>query len=170
MKYFRLNLPGFSSSLFHRKGFWGDLVGFFSKKMNQEKLILFAEDNVSDRFDIARIFDESETYAKLRFVEDGSDLLNYLCKRKGYTSENAPSPDLIVFDINISDKNSCNALDKIKEDPVLKQKTIFMFTNKSSHNDIKASLDLGATISRTKPWSNEGSRYIDFFQNILTLS
>jgi len=63
--------------------------------MNQEKLILFAEDNVSDRFDIARMFEESETYSKLRFVEDGSDLLNYLCKREGYTSENAPSPDLI---------------------------------------------------------------------------
>jgi hypothetical protein len=77
LKYFRLNSPDFSSSSFPRKGFWGDLVGFFSKKMNQEKLILFAEDNVSDRFDIARIFDESETYAKLRFVEDGSDGLVY---------------------------------------------------------------------------------------------
>ena len=93
-----------------------------------------------------------------------------MSKKKAYTAENAPSPDLIVFDINISDKNSCDALDKIKEDPVLKQKTIFMVTKKSSHNDIKASFDLGATISRTKSWSNEGSRYIDFFQNILALS
>ena len=145
-------------------------MDFFSKKMNQEKLILFAEDNVSDRFDIARMFEESETYSKLRFVEDGSDLLNYLCKREGYTSENAPSPDLIVFDINMPDKNSFDALDKIKEDPVLKQKTIFMFTRKSSYGDIDAPFDLGATISRSESWSNEGGRYIDFFQNILALS
>jgi len=45
-----------------------------------------------------------------------------------------------------------------------------MFTKKSSYSDIDAPLDLGATISRTEPWSNEGGRYIDFFQNILALS
>ena len=62
--------------------------------MNNEKLILFAEDSVQDRSDITRGFKESETCTQLRFVEDGEDLMNYLCNRKGYTSGNAPSPDL----------------------------------------------------------------------------
>ena len=63
-------------------------------EMNNEKLILFAEDSVQDRSDITRSFKESETCTQLRFVEDGEDLMNYLCNRKGYTSGNAPSPDL----------------------------------------------------------------------------
>ncbi len=162
--------PDFSSSPFLRKGLRGGLVSFFSKIINPEKLILFAENNVRDRFDITRIFEESEVYAKLRFVEDGKDLLNYLCKRKGYTSENAPIPDLIVFDIDMPDKYSFRALEEIKKDTLLKQKTIFVFTKKLSNNEIEASFDLGATIFRTKPWRNEGDRYIEFFQNILDLS
>ncbi len=148
-------------------GVWFDFIG---KKINHEKTILFAEDNARDRLDITRIFEESQTYAKLRFVEDGSDLLNYLCKRRGYTSENAPLPDLIVFDINISDNDSYEALDKIKEDPVLKQKTIIVLAYRPSFRDIEAAFDLGATISRIKPWRNEENRYIEFFQSILTLS
>jgi CheY-like chemotaxis protein len=138
--------------------------------MNYEKLILFVEDNVRDRDDITRIFEESETYTKFCFVEDGKDLMNYLCKCKGYTSENAPSPDLIVFDINTPDKDSFEALGEIKKDPMLKQKTIVMHTERSSYSDIETSFDFGTMISRTKPWSNEGNRYIKFFQNILTLS
>ncbi len=97
---------------------------FFTKKINQERIILFAEDNERDRLDITRIFEELGVYAKLRFVENGKDLLNYLCKNKGYTSENAPIPDLIIFDIDMPDKDSFRALAKIKKDTVLKQKTI----------------------------------------------
>jgi len=41
--------------------------------MNNEKLILFAEDSVQDRSDITRSFKESETCTQLRFVEDGED-------------------------------------------------------------------------------------------------
>ncbi len=162
--------PDFSSSPFLRKGLRGGLVSFFSKIINQEKLILFAEDNVRDRLDITRIFEESEVYTKLRFVEDGSDLLNYLCKRKGYTSENASTPDLIVFDIGMPDKDSFRVLEEIKKDTVLKQKTIFMFTKKPSYSEIEASFDLGTTISRIKPWSSEENRYIEFFQNVVTSS
>jgi len=90
--------------------------------MNNEKLILFAEDSVQDRSNITRGFKESETCTQLRFVEDGEDLMNYLCKRKGYTSGNAPSPDLIVFDINTPDRNSGKALEEIKKDPSLSRK------------------------------------------------
>ncbi len=92
--------------------------------MNHKKLILFAEDNVRDRADIARIFEESETSTQLRFVEDGRDLMNYLCKRKGYTAENAPPPDLSVFDINMPDKDSFKALEKIKKILCLSRKPL----------------------------------------------
>ena len=83
------------------------MVEFFSKKMNQEKLILFAEDNVSDRFDIARIFDESEAYAKLRFVEDGSDLLMHLFEENtldvlGLTQEGVESVMSELADIVVA--------------------------------------------------------------------
>jgi two-component system response regulator len=138
--------------------------------MNNEKLILFAEDSVQDRSDITRSFKESETCTQLRFVEDGEDLMNYLCKRKGYTSGNAPSPDLIVLDINTPDRNSGKALEEIKKDPTLKQKTIRMLTKEPSYSDIEASSDLGAMISKTKPWSNDENRYIEFFQNVLALA
>jgi len=138
--------------------------------MNKEKLILFAEDSVRDRSDIIRGFKESETCTQLRFVENGEDLMDYLCKRKGYTSGNAPSPDLIVFDINTPDSNSGKALEEIKKDPKLKQKTIRMLTKEPSYSDIEASSDLGAMISKIQPWSNDGNRYIEFFQNIVTLA
>ncbi len=131
--------PDFSSSPFLRKGLRGGLVSIFSKIINPEKIVLFAEDSVKDRLDITRIFEESEVCAKLRFVEDGKDLLDYLCKRNGYTSENAPAPDLIVFDIDKPDIDSFGALEKIKKDTALKQKTIFMFTKKSLYNEIEAS-------------------------------
>jgi len=45
-----------------------------------------------------------------------------------------------------------------------------MLTKEPSYSDIEVSSDLGAMISKTKPWSNDENRYIEFFQNVLALA
>jgi len=120
-------------------------------------VILLADDDEEDRMLAADAMVESRVANDLRFVEDGEELLEYLCKRGRYAAPDAaPTPGLILLDLNMPRKDGREALREIKADPDLRRIPIVVLTTSKAEEDIYRTYDLGANSFITKPVSFEG--------------
>ena len=113
--------------------------------------ILMADDDPDDRLLTQRALTASRVLNELRFVEDGEALMDYLLKRGAYNDENAPRPGLILLDLNMPRKDGREALQEIKQHPVLHRIPVVVMTTSKEEEDIFRSYDLGANSFITKP-------------------
>src|SRR5262245_55839126 len=101
---------------------------------------------------IAEAFAESHFANELRFVEDGEQLMDYLCRRGIYSNPaSSPRPDLILLDLNMPKKDGRRAVQEIKSDPALRQIPVVILTTSKAEQDIYRSYDLGVNSFITKP-------------------
>ena len=120
-------------------------------------VILLADDDEEDRMLAADAMRESRVANDLRFVEDGEELLDYLYKRGSYAgADAAPTPGLILLDLNMPRKDGREALREIKADPDLRRIPVVVLTTSKAEEDIYRTYDLGANSFITKPVSFEG--------------
>ena len=124
--------------------------------MNRHNLrpvtILMAEDDSEDRLLTREGFEESRLANDLRFVEDGEELMDYLCRRGRYSDPaSSPRPGLILLDLNMPRKDGREALAEIKADPGLRRIPIVVLTTSKAEEDIVRSYNLGANSYITKP-------------------
>ena len=120
-------------------------------------VILLADDDEEDRMLAADAMRESRVANDLRFVEDGEELLDYLYKRGNYAGPDAaPTPGLILLDLNMPRKDGREALREIKADPDLRRIPVVVLTTSKAEEDIYRTYDLGANSFITKPVSFEG--------------
>ena len=120
-------------------------------------VILLADDDEEDRMLAADAMRESRVANDLRFVEDGEELLDYLYKRGSYGGlDAAPTPGLILLDLNMPRKDGREALREIKADPDLRRIPVVVLTTSKAEEDIYRTYDLGANSFITKPVSFEG--------------
>lgn len=120
-------------------------------------VILLADDDEEDRMLAADAMTESRVANDLRFVEDGEELLDYLYKRGKYAGAGAaPTPGLILLDLNMPRKDGREALREIKADPDLRRIPVVVLTTSKAEEDIYRTYDLGANSFITKPVSFEG--------------
>ena len=97
-------------------------------------------------------FEESRLVNDLRFVEDGAELMDYLCHRGKYVDPaSSPRPGLILLDLNMPKKDGREALREIKADPQLKNIRVVVMTTSKAEEDIVRTYDLGAASYVTKP-------------------
>lgn len=114
--------------------------------------ILLADDDEEDRMLTSEALAESRVANDLRFVTDGEELLDYLYNRGKYAAgESAPSPGLILLDLNMPRKDGREALREIKADPNLRRIPIIVLTTSKAEEDIYRTYDLGANSFITKP-------------------
>ena len=74
-------------------------------------VILMADDDADDRLLTHRALGQSRVVNDMRFVEDGEELMEYLLLEGRYSdSPNAPSPGLILLDLNMPRKDGREAL------------------------------------------------------------
>ena len=100
---------------------------------------------------------ESRLANNLKFVEDGEQLMDYLCRRGNFSSpEASPRPGLILLDLNMPRKDGREALREIKSDPNLRHIPIVVLTTSKAEEDIYRTYDLGVNSFITKPVSFEG--------------
>ena len=119
--------------------------------------ILMAEDDPDDRLLVEEAFEESRVANDLYFVKDGVDLLDYLYRRGEYANPtSAPSPDLILLDLNMPRMDGRDALKNIKGDPDLRCIPVVVLTTSKAEEDILRSYDIGAAGYITKPVTLEG--------------
>jgi CheY-like chemotaxis protein len=88
------------------------------KKMN----ILLADDDTDDCNFFDKVLSEIPILTQLEFVHDGEELMNYL-------SENTENlPDVIFLDLSMPRKNGFECLSEMKEDKMLKDIPVVMFS------------------------------------------
>jgi CheY-like chemotaxis protein len=114
--------------------------------------ILVVDDDEDDRNSIQKAWDKSRVANKLRFVEDGEELTEYLNHTGKYADPaSAPRPALILLDLNMPRKDGREALREIKSNPELRLIPIIVLTASKAEEDILRSYDLGANSVIIKP-------------------
>ncbi len=120
--------------------------------MPDRMLIVLAEDDEDDRILAGEAIRDAELRARLRTVNDGAELLDYLRHRGLHADpQQAPRPALVLLDLNMPRMNGHEALREIKQDPALRAIPVVVFTTSTSEDDIARSYDQGGNSFITKP-------------------
>ncbi len=123
--------------------------------------ILMADDDADDRELTRDAFHESKIANDLRFVEDGVELLDYLYRRGKYTDPaTAPTPSLLLLDLNMPRKDGREALEEIRADKQFNFLRIIVLTTSKAEEDILRTYSLSATSYITKPITLQGMAQI----------
>lgn len=119
--------------------------------MRKKKIdILVVEDNLPD-YDLfvqgieKHVGDKLVTYHR---SVTGNDALSFLYKKNQH--KNAPTPDLIILDLNLPMISGQEFLDIVKKDPVLLVIPVIVFSTSDSDKEIAASYKLHANSYITK--------------------
>lgn len=114
--------------------------------------IIMADDDPDDRELAKEAFQECRLANEVHFVEDGEELMEYLCRKGKYADmPEAPLPALILLDLNMPRKDGREALKEIKSDPDLRRIPIVVLTTSKAEEDILRTYDLGVNSYVTKP-------------------
>ncbi len=127
------------------------------RKYVKPVVFLMADDDPDDRLLIKEAFQESLISNSIYFVEDGVELMDYLRKQDKFAHPaTAPTPDLILLDLNMPRKDGREALAEIKSDPHLRYIPVVVLTTSKAEEDIMRSYDIGAASYITKPVTFDG--------------
>jgi CheY-like chemotaxis protein len=111
--------------------------------------ILMAEDNVDDIIITRRAWKEGNIKNPLHVVKDGEEALEFLYKIGKY--KDAPTPSLMLLDINMPKMNGFEVLEKLKTDERHKKMPIIMLTTSEREKDIETAYNLGCNSYICKP-------------------
>jgi CheY-like chemotaxis protein len=119
-------------------------------------VILMADDDDDDRLLTRDAVAEAGLDGDLRFVQNGEELLDYLCHRGKYEAPAAaPRPGLILLDLNMPLKDGREALREIRADPELRRIPVVVLTTSKADTDIGVIYELGANSFISKPFQFE---------------
>jgi CheY-like chemotaxis protein len=91
--------------------------------------ILMADDDPDDRLMAEQALRQYRLKNGLILVEDGEELLDYLCHRGKYADiTRFPLPGLILLDLNMPRKDGREALAEIKSHPQLRRIPVIILT------------------------------------------
>lgn len=114
--------------------------------------ILMADDDPDDRLMAQEAFAECRLDNELRFVGDGEELMDYLCRRGHFADDKAyPMPGLVLLDLNMPRKDGREALREMKTDPVLRSIPVVILTTSRAEEDVARSYLDGVNSFITKP-------------------
>ncbi len=124
--------------------------------------ILLVEDNEGDVELTKEAFEDAKFRNHLHVAEDGEEALDFLFKRNGY--ENAPTPDVILLDLNLPGTDGREVLEIIKLDSSLKRVPVIVLTSSNADKDIIESYDLHANCYIVKPV--DAVKFMDVVQHV----
>lgn len=107
--------------------------------------ILVVDDDAEDRFILSQAFTEIDTAHTLSFVEDGSQIFDFLANGR-----NLPV-DLIVLDLNMPRVNGVEALRLLQSHDEFKQIPVAIFSTSAYDKERDQGLASGALSFTTKP-------------------
>ena len=111
--------------------------------------ILLVEDDPGD-VDLAKeSLEESKLRVNLNVVEDGVKAIDFLRKTDPYFD--APTPDLVLLDLNLPRKDGREVLADLRKDERLAAIPVVVLTTSDADEDILKSYGLGANCYVTKP-------------------
>ena len=134
--------------------------------------VLLVEDDPGDVLMTREAFDDNKVANVLHVVSDGAEAMEFLRKEGQYA--NAPTPDLVLLDLNLPRMDGREVLAAVKADDELRQIPIVVLTTSEAEEDVLRSYALHANAYVTKPVDFE--RFIevvrkidDFFVSVVRL-
>ncbi|MES1241290.1 MAG: response regulator [Acidobacteriota bacterium] len=119
--------------------------------------ILLVEDSPEDFEATQRAFRKSGLKNTLRRCEDGEEALDYLFHRGRYADpESAPTPGVILLDLNLPGTDGREVLAEIKNDERLKKIPVVVLTTSVDERDINVCYRSGANSYIQKPVDIDG--------------
>jgi chemotaxis family two-component system response regulator Rcp1 len=116
---------------------------------NQLIEILMAEDSPTDQLIAEEAIKSSKLLNRLHTVSDGEKVLAYLRQEGEYAG--APTPDLILLDLNMPRKGGLEVLAEIKAHPRWRYIPVVILTASKSEQDIMAAYGQHANCYIVKP-------------------
>lgn len=111
--------------------------------------ILLVEDNSGDVILTKEAFSEINFSDNIYVVTDGEDALDFLYQRGKF--EQAPTPDLILLDLNLPRRDGREVLQEIKKHPKFHRIPVIILTTSKSDKDVKYCFANHANSYITKP-------------------
>ena len=142
------------------------------KDYNAPLEILLVEDSPDDIFLLKEVLKDVEINIKLSVVNDGRKALDFIFKKENYT--NAPTPDIILLDLNLPKVDGREVLNIIKSDEEIKMIPVIVLTTSQDDKDINDAYQKSANCYITKPVDLEQFTQVlttieDFWLNIVRL-
>ena len=111
--------------------------------------ILIVEDSAGDIRLTFEALKEAKVRNRMSAANDGVEAMAFLRKEGKYAD--APTPDVILLDLNLPRKNGREVLAEIKADPRLRRIPVVVLTNSRAEEDIIKAYNLHANCYVTKP-------------------
>ena len=105
--------------------------------------VLLVEDNPADVYLMQKAFAECSTDIRLWFVPNGQDALDFLRKEGPYV--HAPSPALILLDLNLPKLRGEDLLVELRRLPAYQTTPVVVFSVADKETEEPRCLQLGAT-------------------------
>ena len=96
--------------------------------------VLLVEDNKHDVILTQQAFKQSRMAIHLHHVKNGLDCMSFLRKAGEY--ENAPTPDLILLDLNMPIMDGREVLEEISRDEALSHLPVVILTTSEDEKDV----------------------------------
>ncbi|MBA3684371.1 MAG: response regulator [Planctomycetes bacterium] len=117
--------------------------------MDRTPRILLVDDNAGDVDLTQEAFRECSVHAHFYIAGDGHEALQFLMREGAFVE--APTPDLIILDLNLPRLSGRDVLRRIKSTPELRRIPIVVLSTSSSAQDIHACYELMANTYIVKP-------------------
>ncbi|GGB97195.1 response regulator [Cellulomonas carbonis] len=134
--------------------------------------VLLVEDDPGDVLMTREAFEENKVANRLAVVSDGAEAMEYLRQEGRYAD--APTPDLVLLDLNLPRMDGREVLAAMKTDEKLRSIPVVVLTTSEAEEDVLRSYSLHANAYVTKPV--DFSRFIevvrqidDFFVSVVRL-
>jgi two-component system, chemotaxis family, response regulator Rcp1 len=126
--------------------------------MHKRIQVLLVEDNPADADLTREGFATSDLPIDLTVTDNGIEAIDYIRKRGQY--EDAPTPDLILLDLNLPGIDGRTVLNEIKQDSQLRCIPVSILTSSTTERDVDQSYRLGANCYVVKPLDFVSFRHI----------
>lgn len=107
--------------------------------------IVLADDDEDDRLFFVDAFDELKINTKVKTLNDGVELINYL------NQDDIQLPNVLFLDLNMPRKNGLECLQEIKANSKFDDIAIAIYSTSASEDDIENTFVQGANIYIKKP-------------------
>lgn len=111
--------------------------------------ILLVEDSETDALMTIEAMRQSRVLNTITTITDGEAAMKYLLKEEPYAD--APTPDMILLDLNLPKKDGRQVLSEIKADPELRLIPVVILTTSKAESDICNAYGLNANCYIVKP-------------------
>ena len=126
----------------------------FVDSVNNQPVVLVAEDRDDDLFMLRRSFQQLGFETPVQYVRDGDETIAYLAGDGKFANRvEYPLPDLLLLDLKMPRKNGFDVLEWIQGQPELDALRVVVLTTSDDIFEVNRAYKLGASSFLTKPFN-----------------